>query len=639
MKKIPYLFLLLPILFHLSCSSSKNVATIPPAPVVEKVEEENYVKKHYTKTEYDVEMRDGIKLYTAVYVPKDAGENKTYPILLKRTCYSCFPYGIDEFPKMVSPSVHMMEEGYIVVYQDVRGRWRSEGDFDNMRPQIVDKKSNKDIDESSDTYDTIDWLIKNIPNNNGKVGQWGVSYPGFYTTVGALSGHPALKASSPQAPIADFFFDDFHHNGAYLLSYFVATAVFGYQTEGPTSKLWHPYLRLNTPDHYRFFMEMGPLKNGDRFYGEDNFFWQQLKTHPNYDKFWQDRNILPHLKDINHAVMVVGGLFDAEDLYGPFQTYKSIEQKNPGISNTLVMGPWTHGDWKRDKPEQKISWIKFGENLSDFYQKEIEAKFFHFHLKGGEDPELPEALIFDTGKKEWASYDQWPPKAAAKEKLFLHEDGALRFALPAEPGNSFSEYVSDPAKPVPHSEVIKTGFTPRAYMAEDQRFAGRRPDVLVFETEPLTEAITLGGEIMAHLNVSTTGTDADWVVKLIDVYPGDTPDDPGNPEHIRLGNYEQMVRSEVIRGRFRNSFENPEPFVSGKITEVKLPLQGVLHTFKKGHRIMIQIQSTWFPLIDRNPQKYVPNIFEAEEADFIKATHRVYHSQRNPTFLEVDVLK
>jgi putative CocE/NonD family hydrolase len=531
-----------------------------------------------------------------------------------------------------------MREGYIMVYQDVRGRWMSEGDYDNMRPHLAKKNGKTDIDESTDTYDTIDWLLKNIKNNNGKVGQYGISYPGFYTTAGAIEAHPALKASSPQAPIADFYFDDFHHQGAYLLSYFRATTVFGYQTE-PTTKSWYPIVDLGTPDQYKAFLELGPLKNGDKYYGKDNFFWQQLKNHPHYDEFWQKRNILPHLKNINHAVMTVGGWFDAEDLYGPLNTYKTIEENNPKSPwNTIVMGPWSHGDWAREREKQYVGYVYFGDYLSDYFQQEVETPFFNHFLKDMPKPNLPEALLFDTGKRQWKKFAKWPAKNRQQKKLYLHKGGKLSFDAASEDGG-YSEYISDPAKPVPYSEDIKAVFTPRKFMTDDQRFAGRRPDVLVFQTDVLAEDLTLGGELMARLKVSTTGTDADWVVKLIDVYPSDHEDYPDNPKHVRMGDYEMLVRSEVIRGRYRKSFSNPEPFKPNEITDVNLKLQDVLHTFKKGHRIMIQIQSTWFPYIDRNPQKYVENIFYANEEDFIKATHRVYHSSDNPTHLEVDVLK
>jgi len=584
----------------------------------------DFVNEHYTKHEYEIPMRDGIKLYTAVYVPKKTGK---YPILMKRTPYSCRPYGPDKFPKQLGPSRFMMEDLYIFVYQDVRGRWMSEGRYDNMRPHIPNKKGKKQIDESSDTYDTIEWLLSKLDKHNGKVGMWGISYPGFYTIAGAVDAHPALSASSPQAPISDFFFDDFHHHGAYLQSYWLATAVFGYQKDEPTQEAWYQMVRPETPDMYEFYMDMGPLKNADKYYGEDNEFWQQLKSHPNYDEFWQKRSILPHLRQgIDHAILTVGGWFDAEDLYGPLNIYKTIEKHNPNTYNGIVMGPWSHGDWAREKGFQAVGNIYFGDSISTFYQKEIEKPFFEHFLKSGPKPNLPDAYMYDTGLKQWKKFDAWPPKNIPKFTFYFSKDRTLTTETPTNGDAYFFEYTSDPAKPVPYTEDIKIVFTPRKYMSDDQRFAAKRPDVLVFETPPLDQDLTLAGEIMANLKVSTTGTDGDWIVKLIDVYPPNHPEYEHNPAHIKMGGYQQMVRSEMFRGRFRNSYEKPEPFIPNEITEVRFPLQDILHTFKKGHKIMIQIQSTSFPLIDRNPQKYVENIFEADEDDFIKANIKVYGS-------------
>ena len=582
-----------------------------------------FVRKHYEKHEYRIPMRDGVRLHTIVYVPRD--KSQQYPVMLMRTPYSIGPYGDGAYKKALGPSSHMMRDLYIFAYQDVRGRYMSEGTYDNMRPHMPDKKKKTDIDESSDTWDTIDWLIKNIKNNNGKVGQWGISYPGFYTIAGAVEAHPALKASSPQAPISDFFFDDFHHHGAYLQSYWIATLVFGYQKDSLTTKPWYRDKMMQTgPDGYQFYMDMGPLKNASKYYGEDNEFWQQLVEHPNYDEFWQKRSILPHLNNIDHPIMTVGGWFDAEDLYGPLNIYKTVEKKNDNF-NMIVMGPWSHGDWSREKGIQAVGNIYFGDSISTFYQKNIEKPFFEYFLKEGMKPDLPEAYMFDTGRKEWTKFDQWPPDHLPKVKLYFGEDEQLSINKPTEKDGEFS-YISDPDKPVPYTEDIKVVFTPRKFMTDDQRFASKRPDVITFQTEVLEDDLTLAGEIMAKLKVSTTGTDADWVVKLIDVYPPDHPDYSHNPSHIRMGGYQQLVRSEVFRGRFRNSYANPEPFVPGEITEVDIPLQDILHTFKKGHRIMIQIHSTWFPYIDRNPQKYVDNIFKADEEDFQKAMMTVYGS-------------
>ncbi len=612
-----------------------------------------FVRDNYQKFEYQIPMRDGTKLHTAVYVPKDASATNTYPFLMQRTCYSVAPYGPEQYPQRLGPSPTLMRDKYIFVYQDVRGRWMSEGTWTNMTPNIPDpapvpaKKGSKKTpaapssagapDESSDTFDTIEWLLKNIKFNNGRVGQWGISYPGFYTVAGAVDAHPALKASSPQAPVSDFFFDDFHHNGAFIQSYIFTYPVFGLQHPKPTTEAWYnnEFIKTGTKDGYQWQYDLGPLKNADKYY-KDNFYWQETVDHPNYDEFWQKRSILPHLKNVKHAVMTVGGWFDAEDLYGPLNVYKTIEKNNPNTYNTLVMGPFGHGRWSAETGHTLHSNVYFGDSIATFYQRNIEAKFFNHFLKGAGDGKtgLPDAYLFDTGKKEWKTFDKWPAGNAQNLTFYLSSAGNLANSA----GNAYSEFVSDPMKPVPSSEnyAEMLGFTPFNYMSEDQRFAARRPDVLVFQTEPLTDDLTLGGEITAKLKVSTTGTDADWVVKLVDVYPADEPDHAYMPNKtVHLSNYQQMVRSEVMRGRFRNSFEKPEPFEPGKVTDVNFRLQDVLHTFKKGHRIMIQVQSTWFPLIDRNPQTFVPNIFKADEADFRKATHRVYDNSA----IEVQVLK
>ena len=579
------------------------------------------VEEHYTKQEVDIEMRDGIKLHTTIYSPKDTSQE--YPIIMQRTPYSSRPYGEGEFRSKIGPNEFLMKEGNIIVYQDVRGRWMSEGDYDNMRPFIPNKKG-KEIDEASDTYDTIEWLINNVENNNGNVGTWGISYPGFYTSYSLLSGHPALKAASPQASISDFFFDDFHHNGAYLLSYFMATALFGNQTEAPTTESWYTFPKLPSKDQYQFFLDHTPINQLDEYY-PDNFFWDQLSDHPNYDKFWQDRGLIQHLKNekIKTAVMYVGGFFDAEDLYGPFQSYKAIEE-NSNNYNTIVYGPWSHGDWARTSKRQAVGNVYFGDDLSENYQKDVETVFFNYFLKEEGKPKnspLPEAMMFDTGSHEWASFEAWPPKATKKKTYYLGEDQQLK----SLPNKSFeNKFVSDPKKPVPYSEDIKIVFTPRKYMTDDQRFAARRPDVLLFETEVLTEDITMAGEIEAKLNVATTGTDADWVVKVVDVYPADAEDTEEVQDHLKMSNYHMMVRSEVLPARFRNGFEKAEASVPNQKTDIDFTLQGIYHTFKKGHKIQIQVQSTWFPLINLNPQTFVPNIFNAEKSDYKKQTHTVF---------------
>ena len=563
-------------------------------------------------------MRDGTKLHTTIYSPKDTSQE--YPILMQRTPYSSRPYGEDQFRSKIGPNEILMKEGNIIVYQDVRGRWMSEGQYDNMRAYIPNKKG-KQFDEASDTYDTIDWLIKNVENNNGKVGTWGISYPGFYSTYSLLSGHPALKAASPQASIGDFFFDDFHHNGAYLLSYWRATAVFGYQKDKPVDTSWYKFPEIKTEDQYQFFMDAGPLSNLDKYYKEDNEFWQQLKNHPNYDEFWQKRGIVQHIKDIKPAVMIVGGLFDAEDLYGPFAIYKSLQENSDNFSS-IVFGPWSHGDWARETGRQGVGNVYFGDSISTHFQRDYETEFFnHFLKKKTKDAiRIAKAHIYDTGLREWNDYTEWPPKNTMEKTFYLGGDQKLT----EEASNNEEKFISDPAKPVPYNDEIKMVFTPREYMTGDQRFAARRPDVLVFETEVLENDMKLAGPIEAMLKVATTGTSADWVVKVIDVYPEDAENYEETMPHLKMSNYHMMVRSEVMRGRFRNSFEKPEAFEANKKTDVNLTLQGVNHTFKKGHKLQIQIQSTWFPLIDRNPQTYVDNIFKAEEDDFQKQTHTVY---------------
>ncbi|GIL23610.1 MAG: glutaryl-7-ACA acylase [Bacteroidota bacterium] len=586
-----------------------------------------YMRTHYNLTEVQIPMRDGVKLFAVVYTPKD--QSQKYPILLNRTCYNASNYG--NYKTGGYPSPYLIQDKYILVYQDVRGRYMSEGTFDNMRPNIPgnDRKNKKDIDESSDTWDTIDWLVKNLKNNNGRVGMYGISYPGFYTAAGIPDAHPALKASSPQAPISDFWFDDFHHNGVYLQSYTAAFGVFGYQKEGQTKQDWFMdkvmrFYGQAPRDGFQFNLELGPLKNVTEKYHHDNFFWQQIVDHPNYDDFWQKRNLLPHLTNVKHAVMTVGGWYDAEDLYGPLNIYKKIEASSPAAQNTIVMGPWSHGDWARETGFQAVNHIYFGDSISTFYQREIERKFFNSLLKDNVNPNLPEAYMYDCGLKTWKQFAEWPPKGIPPVKLYFGENGKLSVNQPLNPNATF-EYVSDPAKPVPYvSQTEGLTFTPRKFMTDDQRHASTRPDVITFETEPLTDEITLAGEIMAKLKVAISSTDADFVVKLIDVYPNNHPNYKHNPANIVMGGYQQLVRHEVFRGRWRNSFEKPEPFKPGEITDVNITLQDILHTFKKGHKIMVQIHSTWFPYIDRNPQKYVDNIYKANAEDFVKASIKVY---------------
>jgi putative CocE/NonD family hydrolase len=590
----------------------------------------------YTKEEYRIPMRDGARLFTAVYSPKDT--SRTYPILMMRTPYSVGPYGKDSSARFLAPNRFLQNEGYIFVHQDVRGCYMSEGQFVNMTPHIDHKTKKTDVDESSDTYDTIEWLLTHVANHNGRVGQWGISYPGFYASAGMIDAHPALKAVSPQAPIADWFFDDFHHHGTLFLPHaFNFLYAFGQPRPEPTAHRPQRGVHHGTPDGYQFFLELGPLKNvNERYFKNNVAFWNDMVRHPNYDEFWQARNLLPHLKKVAPAVMTVGGWYDAEDLYGAVKTYRAIEGANPGIFNVLVMGPWRHGGWARGGGD-RLGNISFGARTSDYYQENVERAFFEHFLKDKTERTLPEATVFETGANRWRTFDHWPPKGMAEKSLYFADGGRLQFLAPDSAGDASDDYISDPHKPVPFTEVVSTQMTAE-YMTDDQRFAARRPDVLVYQTDVLNKDLTLAGPIMADLWVSTSGTDADWIVKLIDVFPPDASDNLDTHAGEHLGGYQMMVRSEAIRGRFRNSNERPEPFVPDQPTKVALELQDVLHSFGKGHRLMVQIQSTWFPLIDRNPQKYVDNIFLADEKDFQKATERVYHSRPHPSCIRVGIL-
>ena len=596
-----------------------------------------YVKAHYTKYDYRIPMRDGVKLFTSVYVPKEI--TTPAPIVICRTPYSVAPYGIDHYRENLGPSPLFGKAGYIVAYQDVRGRYLSEGTFEDVRPQIPVKKSPKDIDESSDTYDTIDWLVKHVLGNNGKVGIWGISYPGFYAAAATIDAHPALKAASPQAPLVDWFIgDDVHHNGAFFLHQsFNFDAEFGLPRPEPTTKP-NPPFNHGTIDAYDFFLKMGPLARADELYLKGRYaFWKEEMKHGNYDEFWKSRALWPHLKNTKPAVMTVGGWFDAEDLYGPLQTHKSIEANEPKSANMLVMGPWVHGGWGGHGEGSSLGLVTFASKTSEFYREKIEFPFFEHHLKGTGEWKPPKAWVFETGKNEWHRHETWPPKLAKTKPLFLHAAGKLSFDAPTQTdGDGFDEYLSDPAHPVPYTTTISADYPP-AFMVEDQRFASRRPDVLTYRTEPLSEDMTIAGPIRVELSVSTTGTDSDWVVKLIDVYPADLPSSDPKPKPDSLGGFQQLVRGDIMRGKFRNSFEKPEPFKPGEPTKVVLTLPDSYHTFRPGHRLMIQIQSSWFPLADRNPQTFV-DIYAAKEYDFQKATQRVYHSPDKATRLDLPIL-
>ena len=588
--------------------------------------ETNYVKKHFTKMDTTITMRDGIKLYTIIYIPKDATQQ--YPFLLERTPYSAGPYGDTTYPSSVGPNETLMKEQYIFVLQDVRGRYMSEGINLEVTPYLANKKSAKDVDESSDTYDTIDWLLKNIHNNNGRVGIAGISYPGFYATASLPGAHPALKAVSPQAPVTDEFIgDDANHNGAFfLLDNFNFMNYFGATSKGPVTDYDGPVFNAPLKDVYSFFLKLGPVKNtqSEKYFNHKSYIWNEYLQHDTYDAYWKARNIRNHLNNINIPTLVVGGWFDAEDLFGALHTYEAIEKGSASNKNYLVMGPWTHGAWER-KEWSQFGNYDFGSNTSKFFQDSIEANFFNFYLKDKGNFNNSEATVFETGTNQWKNYTTWPPKNSTAINYYLNSHNKLTVQK-STGKNSYDEYTSDPAKPVPYTNgIYDRRFD--GYMAEDQRFAANRPDVIVFETDALKEDITLAGKIMADLKVSTTGTDADFIVKLIDVLPDNEPN-PKNAPALQMAGYQRLVRAEVMRGKFRNSYEKPEPFIPNKITAVKFNLNDISHTFKKGHKIMVQVQSSWFPLIDRNPQKFM-RIPAANETDFKKATIRIYHDALN----------
>ncbi|MCP5064127.1 MAG: CocE/NonD family hydrolase [Ignavibacteriae bacterium] len=598
-----------------------------------------YFARHYSKQEVNIPMRDGVTLFTAIYSPKNKIEK--HPILLWRTPYSIAPYGENKFPtRRLSSYLHLIKENYIIVFQDVRGKFMSEGTFVNMRPYIPNKTKNQ-IDESSDAFDTIEWLINNTDNNNGNVGVWGISYPGFYAAMSAIDAHPALKAVSPQAPIADWFIgDDMHHNGAFsLLLNFNFFKVFGINRTHKI-KSWPKSIEYPSPDAYNFFLELGSLKNVNLEYFKTSIaFWDSSISHPNYDYYWQTRNTLPHFKNITPSILTVGGWFDGEDLFGTVKTYQSIKDKNPHINNSLVLGPWPHGGWARSNGEN-FGDMSFDTNTGKFYRLNIELPFFNKYLKDKPEVPLPEAYIFETGTNQWHSFSEWPPKNISSKNIFLQSNEKLSFEKPINDiSTTFDEYVSNPKRPVPYTAKIldsKT-FYNKEYLVEDQRFASSRSDVLVYESEILKEDLTLAGPINVDLFVSTSGTDCDWVVKVIDVFPDGELNPQPNPKEVEMGGYQMLVRGDIFRSKFRNSFENPEPMIPNKVTEIKFNLNDVCHTFLKGHKIMIQIQSSWFPLFDRNPQTFV-NIYNAKESDFRKATQRVYHTNKFPSKINFNIL-
>jgi uncharacterized protein len=595
------------------------------------------VAGHYAKREVFIPMRDGVKLFTAIYTPKDA--SRSYPILLQRTPYSVMPYGENAFPESLGPSLRFQKEGFIFVYQDVRGRMMSEGTFENMRPQRA--VSGAAIDESTDAFDTIQWLLLHADGHNGRVGQWGISYPGFYTATGMLSGHPTLKAVSPQAPIVDWFQgDDFHRNGALWLPHGFNFMVNFSQPRPAPTRDFPSFFSHGTSDGYEWFLRLGTT-GATRQFAKDAAFWNEMLDHPAYDAFWQARNLRPQLKGVKPAVLTVGGWFDAENLYGALQVFQTVDRQSPTTDNRLVMGPWSHGGWERSRGDQ-LGPVQFGADTSEWFQAEVLFPFFMHHLKGTKEPALAKATVFETGTNRWHKLEAWPPKQLKNATLYLQPAGKLSLTPPSPEGGADS-FISDPSKPVPFIEQVAIGM-PKEYMTADQRFAGRRQDVLVYQTEVLKQDLTLAGPLRPELFVATTGTDADWVVKLIDVYP-DEFKNPGFKEEglpwdltpNPMGGYQQLVRGEVLRGKFRDSLSTPIPFTPGQPTRLAWTMNDIFHTFKKGHRVMVQIQSTWFPLMDRNPQVFM-NINEARPEDYKKATHTVFHDAARPSNIGIGVL-
>jgi len=611
----------------------------------------NFIASHYAKYEYRIPMRDGVKLFTAVYVPqtgdfKDAGP---YPFLMTRTPYSCGPYGEDKFAtSFAGSSTELVESGYIFVCQDVRGRYQSEGTFTEMRPHIDDKKSPKDVDDASDMYDTVEFLLKRVENNNGRVGITGISYPGFFTSASIIDSHPAIKAASPQAPMTNLFVgaDDAYHGGAFMLG-----ANFGFYTGFAPQKnpilpsAERDHFDFGTPDTYDYYLRAGNLANLNALItkdGKESLFTDQA-FHTTYDDYWKARNLAPHMRNVHAAVMTVGGWFDAEDLTGPLVTFHAIDALNPGATNTVVIGPWTHGGWARTDGDH-LGDAQFNAKTGEYFRTHIQFPFFEHYLKDKESKPLPKAYVFETGTNAWRSYDAWPPRPATKKMIYFHADGKLSFDAPTAK-ESKDEYVADPAHPVPFVGYT-TDTVPQRYMADDQRFAATRPDVLVYQTEPLTEDLTVAGPISPRLRIASTGTDADFVVKLIDVYPADYSSPPADPAigkrivsapPVLMGNYQQLLRGEPFRAKFRTSWEHPTALKPGEVTEINFTMPDINHTFRRGHRIMVQVQSSWFPLTDRNPQTFT-DIPHAKPEQFVKATQTIFHSASAPSGVELLVL-
>lgn len=601
------------------------------------------IRARYRKLEVRIPMRDGIKLFTSIYLPVDT--TRRHPILMDRTPYSVAPYGPDVYRSFLGPSGNprFADAGFIFVYQDARGRFESEGAYTEMTPHKDVKRGNQDVDESTDSYDTIDWLVKNLPYNNGKVGIYGTSYPGFYTTASCIDPHPALKACEPGAPMTDLWMgDDLFHNGAFMLA---ANFDFylGYGRT-PRSPQLGPDPRYPRPsegsDAFKFFFDLGPVGTGSRKWlpPETAPLWNIVMHHPNYDDYWQARDISRHVRRVP-AMLEVGGYYDAEDLAGPWRTFRGIEKLDPGADNHIAVGPWSHGGWARGDGNA-LGTLHWSAKTGPWFRDSVEAPFFMHYLNDAPAPALPKVLVYRTGGDVWDRYDAWPPRNSAATSLYLLPGGKLGWHKPAAVSDnaSFDEYVSDPANPVPVVGRADRDGMPRDYMTGDQRFAERRPDVLTFRTDRLTEDVTIAGPVSPVLHVATSGTDADFVVKLIDVFPDSAHNWPNDTSGFAMAGYEQLVRGEPFRGKFRRDPARPVAFVPNRPDSLRYTMPDINHTFKRRHRIMIQIQSSWFPLNDRNPQTFVPNIFEATPSDFKKATMRVYHTAGRDSRIDVHVL-
>lgn len=603
------------------------------------------LRQDYQKREIMIPMRDGTRLFTSVYRPRDDASNR--PILLRRTPYGCSPYGPEAFPEMLPPGPEFVRDGYIVVCQEVRGTYQSEGKWVHMRPHRPNKNAGE-VDESTDGYDTVQWLIDHIPGHNGRVGLWGDSYPGFYVLASVIDAHPAIRCAVPAGPQTDWWYEDVFHHGAFFLSpvfWFAWELGLPRSEPGPTHP--RPDVPIAAGDAYEFFLhEVGPLGTVNRrYFGGRSRFWQDLVDHPHRDAFWRARNIRPHLRNLPPAVMSVGGWYDESNLFGALKAYESIRAQNPETYTLLVMGPWEHTGWGWESEGDRHGDVDFGEATTAFFRSKRLKPFVDFYLQdagpdadGDGDVDAPPVTVYETGRNRWRTFSRWPPEEIEHRSLYLSPNRHLAAAPPASRGaDAYDEFISDPAHPVPYTEEIVRRRS-RTFMTADQRFAARRPDVLSYATEPLESPITVAGGLEARLWVSTNREDADWVVKLIDVFPGDAPDWPGLRSGTRTAGYQMLVRAEVLRGRFREDPARPRRFPRGKPTLVTVPLLDILHTFEPGHRLMIQVQSTWFPLVDRNPQSWVDNIFLARAGDFVSAVHRIHRSPAHPSQLRFGVL-